>query len=301
MKDRLDVFLAVAERLSFTQAAQALYISQPAVSAAIKALEADYDLPLFSRAGGRAELTEAGQMLLQYAKQIKALEIQASHDLHALKGEVSGRLSVGASTTIAQYILPRLLGDFAASFPHISFALTAQKTGHIAELLRAGKIDIAIVEGPLKGSEFNISPWMPDELLLNVPAHHAWASKVLTFKDIISAPLIMREPGSGTRQVLEEAFRSKQVEFSDLNIVLELGSTEAIKLAIESGLGFSFLSEWSCHKEHLLETIKPATVADFRIPRSFNIVQTKESENNAVVQRFLSFLRKFASRLKPPS
>jgi LysR family transcriptional regulator, transcriptional activator of the cysJI operon len=298
LKDRLDVFYAVAERLNFTQAAQALFISQPAVSAAIKALETEYGLPLFSRAGGHIELTEAGQVLLTYVKQMKSLEGAAARELGILKGDVSGRLHIGASTTIAQYVLPRLLNNFKASLSTISFTLTAQITELIAEQLRAGKVDVALVEGVVKGTEFKSTDWIPDPLHLYVAAHHDWANKAIKFEELLIAPLLIREVGSGHHQTLIETFKNKHIDVAELNVVLELGSTEAIKLAVEENIGCAFLSEWAILKELALGTLAPVKIDDFEMNRTFHIVQTKDSENNALVQRFVQQLHKVAKRLE---
>jgi len=300
VQDRHDIFLAVATGLNFTRAAQALYMSQPAVSAAIKTLETEYGLPLFSRAGGHVELTAAGQTLLGYVKQIKQLEGQALREIQAFKEAISGRLFVGASTTIAQYVLPRLLGEFKTNFPQVSFALTTRITEQIADLLRAGEVDVAIVEGALKGNEFHTSVWMKDRLRLHVPIGHESIGKTLTFEQLCSIPLLMREKGSGTHQIQQDRFRHRNKELADLNIVLNLGSTESIKLAIESGLGCAFLSDWSCVKEHHLGTLVPVEIEDFEVVRNFYIVQTKESENNPLVQRFVAFVNNRATIQPPP-
>ncbi len=174
--------------------------------------------------------------------------------------------------------------------------LVAQKTDAIAELLRDGKIDCGIVEGSIKGNEFNISNWFSDELRLYVSTHHQWANDTIEFADLVSAPLFMRESGSGHHQTLTESFRTQQVELADMNIIMELGSTEAVKLAVEAGLGCAFLSEWSCRKELLLHLLAPVRIKNFTVTREFSIVQTRESENNALVQRFVSYLHKIAPR-----
>lgn len=292
MKERLHVFLEVAEKQNFTQAAQALFISQPAVSATIKALELEYGLPLFSRAGGRVELTEAGRVLETYARQILNLESQAMKDISTLAGDLAGRLTIGASTTIAQYILPRIIGKFVLNHPNVSFELVSRNTDEIAHLLQNKKIDVAIVEGEVKSTEFNTSAWLEDELKLNAPAKIELSQQPLQFQDVIKLPLLLREKGCGHRQAQEQAFAKMGVELKDLNVVIELGSTEAIKLACETGLGWAFLSEWSCEKERALGTLQTVKVKDFSIIRRFHILQTRESENNNLVQRFIGFVHK---------
>ncbi len=289
MRDRLRVFTVVASKLNFTQAAQVLFMTQPAVSSAIKALDAEYGVPLFSRAGRRVQLTDAGRVLLGYADRIQTLEEEAIKDIKAMAGNVQGTLTIGASTTIAQYVLPRIIGDFAARYPQVSFSLVSQITEQMIQLLQDGKVDVAIVEGDVTSNLFNSSVWMTDELFLNT-VDDGNAPESVTFEKLLTLPLLMRERGTGHRQTLESSFRSRGVEMSDLNIVLTLGSTEAVKQAVEAGLGYGFLSEWSCKKERALGLLKAVPVQKFRVQREFHILQTKQSENASLVQRFVGFL-----------
>jgi DNA-binding transcriptional LysR family regulator len=296
MRDRLYTFAVVAEKLNFTQAAQELFMSQPAVSNAIKGLENEYGLPLFSRAGGHVELTEAGLILQTYAKRIRELEQEARKEIHALSNSVQGRLTIGASTTIAQYILPKVIGDFASNYPQVSFALVSEMTDQMARSLSAGKVDVAVVEGETNNLAFSKSVWMSDELQLHT-ADKVSSVDSITFEELLTLPLLMREEGSGHRQIQEQCFRARGIELAELNIVLELGSTEAIKSAVENGLGYAFLSHWACKKERALKTLKPVSIPKFRITRNFYILQTKESENASLVQRFIGYLNKSASEL----
>ncbi|HEY9712789.1 MAG TPA: LysR family transcriptional regulator [Chroococcales cyanobacterium] len=296
MKDRLHVFSVVAEKLNFTQAAQELYMSQPAVSAAIKNLESEYGLPLFSRAGGHVELTDAGRILQNFSKRMQNLENQAAKEIKALSDNIQGQLTIGASTTLAQYILPKLIGDFASSYPQVTFSLVCQSTEQIAQLLVEGKVDMAAVEGEVHSSQFTSSVWMTDELQLNAPNQPGIPDSI-AFEELLKLPLLMRERGSGHRQRQEQHFHSRGVALSDLNIVLEFGSTEAVKLAIEHGLGWAFLSNWACRKERALGTLKVVEVPGFRIIRDLFILQTKESENMRLAQRFINFINRSAGQL----
>lgn len=298
MRDRLHVFSAVAEKLNFTQAAQSLFMTQPAVSATIKALESQCGIPLFSRAGGHVELTEAGRILQKYATQIQALEEEAVREIQGLSEKVQGRLTIGASTTISQYIMPKLLGDFASNYPQVSFSLVSLITEQISQLLIAGEIDFAVVEGEVNNNAYKSTLWMTDELKLNT-ASSSDSPDSLTFEELVRVPLLMREKGSGHRQLQEQVFRARGIELSDLNIVLELGSTEAVKLAVENGLGYAFLSDWSCKKERALNTLKVVNVPKFRILRNFSILQTRDSENQVLVQKFIAFMQHATNTITP--
>src|ERR1039458_8588201 len=201
---RLVVFRAVAEQHSFRKAAEELYLTQPAVSLQIKALEEDIGVQLFDRTGARIALTEAGKVLLGYSRQANALFVQAEQDIAALSGEHAGQLALGASSTIAQYVLPRLLGEFSREYPRVHPTMISGNTEQIVEAVEELKIDLALIEGPARSRDVKTEPFLEDELVLIVSAAHEWAElKSIPCSEIAAAPLLMRERGSGTRRVVE--------------------------------------------------------------------------------------------------
>ena len=203
---RLVVFRAVAEQNSFRKAAEELHLTQPAVSLQIKALEEDLGVQLFDRTGARIALTEAGKVLLGYSQQANALFVQAEHDIAALSGDHAGQLALGASSTIAQYVLPRLLGEFSREHPRVHPTMISGNTEQIVEALEELKIDLGLIEGPSRSRDVKTEPFLEDELVLIVAAAHEWAElKSIPCSEIAAAPLLMRERGSGTRRVVEMA------------------------------------------------------------------------------------------------
>ena len=240
---RLVVFRAVAEQHSFRKAAEELYLTQPAVSLQIKALEEDIGVQLFDRTGARIALTEAGKVLLGYSRQANALFAQAEHEIAALSGDHAGHLALGASSTIAQYVLPRLLGEFSREHPRVQPTMISGNTEQIVESLEELKIDLAFIEGPARSRDVKTEPFLEDELVLIVSAAHEWAElKSILCSELATAPLLMRERGSGTRRVVEMALPRQGIKANSLRIVMELDSTEAIKSAVEAGLGVGFVS-----------------------------------------------------------
>ncbi|MGA3047540.1 MAG: LysR substrate-binding domain-containing protein [Terracidiphilus sp.] len=289
---RLVVFRAVAEQLSFRKAAEELYLTQPAVSLQIKALEEDLGVQLFDRAGTHITLTAAGKTLLHYGEQVKALLEEAERDIAALSGEHVGQLALGASTTIAQYVLPRLLGEFRRENPRVHPTLISGNTEHIVEALGKQKISLGFIEGPARNREVKTEPFLEDELVLIVSTAHEWAElNSVPCAAISSVPLLMRERGSGTRHVVEMALERQGVKRSSLQIVMELDSTEAIKSAVEAGLGIGFVSRWAIAKDlRLNNSFKIVEVEGLRIARQFLVACAAGPELQGLAIEFRRFL-----------
>ncbi len=289
---RLVVFCAVAEQLSFRKAAEELYLTQPAVSLQIKALEEDLGIQLFDRSGTQIQLTEAGSVLLRFSRQSKALLEEAEQAIAALGGDHAGHLALGASTTIAQYVLPRMLGDFEREHPRVRPTLISGNTEEIVRAVEKQTIVLGLIEGPAHSREVTTEPFLVDELVMIVPAAHEWAERTTVPVDEIStARLLMRERGSGSRQVVEMALERQGIKRNSLQIAMELDSTEAIKSAVEAGLGTGFISRWALAKDARLGNgFKIVEVDGLRIRRDFLLVHRKGPESQEVAQEFRRFL-----------
>lgn len=289
---RLVVFRAVAEHLSFRKAAEELYLTQPAVSLQIKALEEDLGIQLFDRTGSRIALTKAGEKLLGFAKQVRALLALAEEEIAASGGEHAGRLALGASTTIAQYVLPRLIASFQREFPRVQATLTSGNTEQIVNAVVRQEVALGFIEGPAHSREVKTEPFLVDELVLIVPAAHEWAERPsIASSEIASMPLLMRERGSGTRRVIENALERQKLKLSALQIVMELDSTEAIKSAVEAGLGAGFVSRWALAKDMRTGTsLKMVQIEGLRIPRDFLIACAAGPGPQGLADEFRKFL-----------
>jgi DNA-binding transcriptional LysR family regulator len=255
---RLKVFRAVAEHLNFRKAAEQLFLIQPAVTLQIKALENDLGMRLFDRTGGRITLTRQGSALLGYANQLARLASQAERELGCSEGIVSGELALGASTTIAQYVLPRLLEVFQSEYPKIQFSLQSGNTSEVVRCLLEGRVALGLIEGPARERGVRTEPFMEDELMLITPP--SFDSDRLAPAQFLSSSLLMRERGSGSRRVVELALEKVGFKLKAFKKVMELDSTEAIKSAVEAGLGVGFVSRWAIAKELELGTLKIAEV-----------------------------------------
>jgi len=267
---RLKVFRTVAEHLNFRKAAEHLFLTQPAVTLQIKALENDLGVRLFDRTAGRISLTGQGEVLLGYANKMANLVSQAERDLGNDNGKVSGELSLGVSTTIAQYVLPRLLGAFLDEHPNVQFSLHSGNTSEIVQRLLEGKLSVGLIEGPARDRGVRSEPFMEDELVLVAPRD--FELDHLSRSQFLALSLLMRERGSGSRRVVETALDKAGFKLKSFKKVMELDSTEAIKSAVEAGLGVGFISRWAISKELELSALKVVQVSGVRVTRHFILI-----------------------------
>jgi DNA-binding transcriptional LysR family regulator len=276
---RLKVFRTVAEEASFRRAAERLNLSQPAVSQQIHALEEELSTTLFDRGKGRIRLTGSGSVLLRYARKGARLADEARAALDALRGESTGALRIGASMTVTQYILPRMLGAFLEQHPQIEPAVTSANTEHIVEALAQRKIDLGLIEGPVSSREVFRQRFFEDRMVLIVGRRYPWPHKTSPAKATIpvraltEVPLLMRERGSGSRHVVELALRRAGMRLRDLRIAMNLDSIVAIISAVEAGLGAGFVSEWAIQKELRLGTLRVITVEGLELRRDMNLIR----------------------------
>jgi DNA-binding transcriptional LysR family regulator len=290
--NQLLIFHKVAEKKNFTRAAEELYISQPAVSKQVQELEKTLGQSLFLQVGRKIYLTEAGQLLFDYAHKIFALSAEAEVALDELRFLERGHLAVGASTTVGTYLLPEILGRYRASYPHVELFLDIANTEDVQQKLLAHKVEVGIVEGSVSHSELVYSTWRFDELVLIASPHHplAQANVAPSLQELLDsqAAFILREPGSGTRGVLEEALASRGMP--PVSPFMELGSTEAIKQVVRANLGVSFVSRHTIRLELKTGLLKQIPLADFRLTRPLLIVYPQQKHLSRGAQIFLNLL-----------
>jgi DNA-binding transcriptional LysR family regulator len=288
---RLRVFRAVAGHLSFRKAAEQLYLTQPAITLQIKTLEDEMGARLFERRATGVTLTEAGKSLLPYAVQLARMAEEAENTLAQLKGEASGELALGASTTIAQYVLPSHLAGFARRFPSIHLRVSSENTERIVEGVVSGRFGLGLIEGPSRSREVKVERWFADELVIVVPKSHEWASlSSIPAASLVGVPLLMRERGSGSRRVIEQGLQKAGLRLNHLTIAMELDSTEAILSCIEAGLGIGFASVWAVDRRGLDRTFAKIHVEKHLLTRNFSFalpVAPNLSTPAAAMKRFL--------------
>ncbi len=271
---RLKVFRAVAAQASFRKASEALHLSQPAVSQHIHALEEELGTRLFDRSGARISLTPAGKLLLKYAERSARVLDEAKTALLRLEGEVSGALRLGASTTIAQYILPRILGAFLKGNAKVTLSVISGNTEEIVSLLLKDSVTLGMIEGPPLSKEVHTEKFLDDRMVLIAPRSHEWSGVAgVPLASLEQVPLLLREQGSGSRRVVEKAIRKAGLSLNRLQIAMELDSTEAIISGVESGLGLGFVSEWAIEKAFRLGAVSLVRVKGLEIRRELTLVR----------------------------
>lgn len=296
---RLRVFRGVAEHLNFHRAAEQLFLTQPAVTLQIKALETDLGVRLFDRKGGRVSLTRQGSILLSYANKLAALVSEAERELGCKDGKVTGELSLGVSTTIAQYALSRLLRAFLDEYPLIDLMLHSGNTSEIVRLLLDGKVSVGLIEGPARDRGVRSEPFMEDELVPIAPLDTL--SDALSRSEFMKEKLLMREQGSGSRQVVETALMKAGYPLKAFKKLVILDSTEAIKSAVEVCHGIGFVSRWAIAKELELGTLKVVKVEGIRVTRHFSVITRTGPEPRGPAGALRAFALERARFLSNPS
>lgn len=291
---KLKVFCTVAETKSFSKTSEIIHLTQPAVSLQVQALEEIYETKLFDRTSNLITLTEAGEILYKYAKDILSLYAEASKEIGKITGLLKGSIKIGASTTIGNYLLPNIISDFKKIRVKVNINVLIGNTRRIVDLLNSGIIDIGLVEGETSKQKMKIEPFVEDELVFIVPPAHPWTKKkVISILDVTKEPFILREEGSGTRQMIEKYLESHGINIENMKIALLLGSTESIKEAVEQGIGISIVSMWAARKEIKYGSLKYVIPKEERILRNFSIVLPKNAVLSHASDEFLNYMRRY--------
>lgn len=286
---RLQVFHSVAKLLSFTKAAEQLFMTQPAVTFQVKQLEEHFNTRLFERKRGRITLTPAGQLVMGYAEKILGLSSEMDIRVGELTGEVSGPLLLGASMTIAEFILPRVLGEFKALHPQVQTLMTVANSEIIGNRVAELVLDVGLVESPSPLPNVITEVCCDDELVvICAPNHRLAKSRGVTPQEVFAEPIISRESGSGTREFADNYFRDCGVMPDELNIVMELGSPEAIKGVVESGLGVGIMSRATVVKELRLGTLVALPLRP-RLIRKLSVLTPQGKFRSRLVSAFVEF------------
>lgn len=290
---RLQVFHTVARLLSFTKAAETLHMTQPAVTFQVRQLEEHFNTRLFDRTHNRISLTEAGKRVYEYADRIFELYSEMENSVREMTGEISGVLIMGASTTIAEYMLPALLGDFKHKYPEVNVHLKVSNTDGIVHMVENNVIDLGVVEAPVTNKNLVVEVCRMDQLVAVVPPTHPLAKhQTVGIAQLLEYPYICREEGSGTREVISEYFLSSGVNVSDVTVCMELGSPEAIKGAVEAGMGVSIVSRATILKELQLGSLVAINL-DPPLERPFSFVHQKQKFRHRAMDELLEFARAY--------
>ena len=298
---RLKVFRAVARHLNFRKAAEQLCLTQPAVTLQIKALEQYLGVQLFDRSQTHISLTPAGTKLLRYAEKIEKLEAAVLAELSTFTDHQRGDLRIGASLTVAQYILPHLLGAFQVQHPLVRPSIVTCNTEEVVESLVQGKVAVGFIEGPSLRRDIRTEAFLEDEIVLMAPPAHEWSDRSsIELEELKEERLLMREIGSGTRRVVEMALQKHGLKIKHLNVAMEIDSTEGITTAVEAGLGIGFASLWAIGKELREGSVRAVPIRGVRITRQLSFAYPRGRELQGIALAFHSFLRSRHHAIAPP-
>ena len=290
---QLAAFCAVVERKSFSQAAELLGISQPAVSLQIRSLEERLGTQLIDRSGRRVEPTEAGSRLYRGAQRLLALEEQLLEDVAAGdEGPLRGRLELGASSGPGETVLPLLLGEFQRQHPDVHVALAVHDTQTIVDLVARRELELGVVGASRRHRGVTFEPFFRDEVILVCPPGHRFAGRTITLEELKAEPLILMQEGAGVRQVIEDELRQAGVRLRDLDVRLELGVKESVRIAVRAGYGVTFISRTSVETDLAERAVAEARVEGLEPAREISLVRATGRRPTRVAEAFVAFARK---------
>jgi DNA-binding transcriptional LysR family regulator len=281
----LEVFLSVAKHLNFTRAGEEVYLSQPSVSVRIRELEKELGVKLFEQLGKKVALTEAGRLLVPFARRVIAAVDDARHAIEELQGMERGTLRIGASTTPGMYLVPKIVARFKGRFPKVEVRLGIKDTREVEEGVVNNEFDFGFVGGHLAGDQLDVLPWLTDEVALVVPAGHILARKRrVELKDLVGERFIVREQGSATQAAVERSLRASGLQ---VEAVMEMSNPEAVKQAVQGGLGLAFLSKFAVLTELKAGTLVAVRVRGLKIERELKIAHHKDKHMSRAARAFI--------------
>lgn len=291
---QLRIFKAVAEKKSFSRAAQELHMTQSSVSQQIQNLETYYGVKFFDRLHRKIELTQAGAALYPYAVEIERLYDRAQKAMQGIMQVISGKLHIGASLTIGEYLMPGILVSFSTLYPQVDIAMDIYNTEQITAMVVNGDINLGFVEGPYEAPEAIIAKNCGgDELVIIAPVScKRLKGGFHKLSELLSERWVMREKNSGTRQVFEQYVVANGFDINSINVIMELGSTQAIKEAVKAGLGIAAISQLSVADEIRHGELSVISLAEGSLERKFTMLRHRERFQTSAIECFIQFVQK---------
>ena len=294
---RLEIFCKLIETRSFSLTAEELNLTQPTVSGHIKILEQEIGLRLFDRHRRQVQPTAAAMVLQDYALRMLELRNEAGYALDKYRGRIAGNLRLGGSTIPGTYILPQAFGRFHREYPETRLSLLLGDTRDILKQVSEGEVEIGMVGADLGLEGLRFEPYGDDEMVLAVPANQQWieAGSACTVHDLVRAPFIIREEGSGTRVAMLKALEAHGLTAADLNISAEVGSTEAVRQTVSAGLGVSIISRVAVIDMIKLGSIDTIDIEGLDLRRKFYVAYQQRRTRSPLCNAFLEFMKTFAT------
>jgi len=289
---QLHIFCRVIECRSFSKAAEAVHLSQPTVSAHIKQLEEHFGCPLIDRLSKEAVPTQAGRLLYGYARRLLGLRDEAESAMSQHQGKTRGRLVIGGSTIPGTFLLPRVVGRFRRRYPDVRLALVIEDTARILHGILEGELELGVVGAESGERDLSQEPLMQEEMRLIVPRGHRWAKRGrVPLAELWQEPYIAREAGSGTLQSLQEHIAGLGHEGGELNVIAEMGSTEAVRQGIREGMGVSILSPLAVAEDLAAGRLKALTVEGLNLTRRFHLTTHRRRSLSPLAAAFIELLK----------
>ncbi|MCK5606068.1 LysR family transcriptional regulator [Candidatus Pacearchaeota archaeon] len=291
MDSSLKIFYTAAQLKSFTKAAQVLNLTQPAVTFQIKNLEDELKTRLFDRDANKITLTHTGKILLNHAEKILLEYEKAKEEISKISGKLCGDIRIGIASVLGKYFLPKLIGYFKQEYRDIEIIMLVGNSGKLIQDLRQHTVDLIIVSEPVSVQHFVVRPFVEDELVVIVNPQHKWAKRgAIELKELLKENIIIREDGSGTREVLKNFLSSKNISFKSLKAIMTMGGSEALKSAVESGIGYGIVSNMAIRSEIKLGLLKQIKIRGEILKRSFLVVYSKKQYNKHLISSFLDVI-----------
>ena len=287
---QLAAFCAVVERRSFSHAAEQLGVTQPAVSLQVRALEKRLGTQLLDRSGRRVEPTEAGRRLYRGAQRLLTLEAQVLDELAAeAEGELTGSLSIGASTGPAAIVVPQLLCEFQAAHPGVRVSCTSSATRTVVELVAERRLELGIVGAAPRHRGVRYEPFAYDEVVLVCPPGHRFAGRDLDVHELVSETLVVMQEGAGVRRIVEDELRRLGLRLRDLDLRLELGLQESVRSAVLAGFGVTFISRAAVESDLAAGALAEARVSGMNGRREISLARGTGRVSSRIADAFAEF------------
>ena len=290
---QLNIFCKVVDLKSFSKAGKKIHLSQPTVSSHIKDLEDHFKCRLIDRLSREAVPTKAGELLYEYAQKLIRLRDEAETALAEFHGNIKGRLKIGGSTIPGVYILPKIIGDFIKDYPEATISLVIKDTEKIIKDIVKGRLELGIVGAEILNKDIYQEKLINDEMCLIVSEHHKWAEKTEIDLDmLIKEPFIIRESGSGTLKSIQASLLKMGYQKEDINIIAEMGSTEAVIQGIKNNVGVSIVSRMAVSDELQAKTLRSVAVKGLDLSRNFYLTIHKHKSPSPLGKAFVGSIKK---------
>jgi DNA-binding transcriptional LysR family regulator len=288
----LRVFVTAAEELNFSRAAQRLNLSQSAVSQNIQSIERAYDVELFIRHGRSVQLSETGQAILPIARgMLNSVRVLEDALINA-RGDISSGIAIGCATTSGRYFVPNLLASFQGKYPHVRTRVMQTDRAQVVEGVLNQTYNLGVVGRKTEHRDIESQPLFEDRVIMIVPAHHPWASReVVSPQEVLEQPFVSRENSSGTTQILFDQLRQHGIGPENLNVVTELGDAEAVEMAVEKGIGITFISEVMAARSLALGRVKKISVEGFNLTQQIYLIRHKSETFTRAETRLWEFVQ----------